>query len=256
MRKLDWSAKGWPRVFIFTALGTAICIAVAFAVDSFSFSTLTWRWGSDPINNLIIPLLVAPPFFLLLLSKMRQLLMAQHELAKIASTDSLTSLLNRRAFTEIVEGYIHRTEHRSNRSCDALLVIDVDHFKMVNDSYGHDAGDEALKLIAETICSALCNEDVTGRLGGEEFGVFIPNRPPDYISRIAEHIRSSITEVIFVPKGRRHQLSISVGGLIFEENLTFQELYKKADELLYLAKSNGRNRVELSTFKSNIADLP
>ncbi|CTQ54643.1 putative diguanylate cyclase YdaM [Roseibium album] len=254
MRNLDWSAKGWPRVYIFTALGTSVCIAVAFAVDSFSLSTMTWRWGSDPINNLVIPLLVAPPFFLLLLSKMRQLLISQHELAKIASTDSLTSLFNRRAFTENVEGYTHRMEQASNRSSNALLVIDVDHFKMINDSYGHDEGDKALKMIAETIGSGLCKEDLTGRLGGEEFGVFIPNRVPEYISEIAEQIRFSITQIEFLPKGRRHRLSISVGGIIFKEYTTFQELYKKADELLYFAKSNGRNRVELSTFAPGISD--
>ena len=102
----DWSAKGRARIIALTALGTVICIGFSFAFDSYSLVDGTWRWGSDPLNNLIIPLLLAPPFFYFLLSKMRQLSIAHHELMTIASTDSLTSLLNRRAFTEMVEGYL------------------------------------------------------------------------------------------------------------------------------------------------------
>ncbi len=248
MRKPDWSARGWARVFAATILGTLICIAIAFAVDSFSFATWTWRWGSDPINNLIIPLLVAPPFFFMLLAKMRQLSIAHQELAQVASTDSLTCLLNRRAFTEVVDGYIRRMEELSRQTSDALLVIDVDHFKTVNDRYGHDVGDEALVLVANTISSAICEADLAGRLGGEEFGVFLPGKAPESVSLIAERIRASVDNLTFAPGGEHHPLSISIGGVIFEECPSFRDLYRKADEQLYFAKRNGRNRVELNRF--------
>jgi len=246
--KLDWSARGRARVWAYTTIGTAICIAFAFAFDSYDFATGTWKWGKDPFNNLVIPLLLAPPFFYLLLSKMQQLAVAHTELMTVASTDSLTSLLNRRAFTEMVDGYMKRVEEaekfESRHAGGALLVIDVDHFKHVNDRFGHDTGDEALKLIAGTIRSAVRESDLVGRLGGEEFCVFIPGQSPEIASATAERIRRAVATTEFRPGGARHDLSVSVGGVAYDNHVPFSDLYRKADERLYAAKHNGRNRVD------------
>jgi len=247
--KLDWSARGWPRVFAFTFLGTAFCVAVAFAYDGYSFVTGTWHWGNDPLNNLILPLVLAAPLLFLLLSKMRLLAIAHHELMSVASTDGLTSLLNRRAFTEMVDGYLMRVKKMPQPSHGALLVIDVDHFKTVNDRFGHDRGDEALKLIARTIASTVRDADLVGRIGGEEFGVFLARQSPEGIPAVAERIRRSVNEAAFVADGHRHDLSVSVGGVIFDRSVPFDELYHDADERLYSAKNNGRNRVELCNFR-------
>jgi diguanylate cyclase len=246
--KLDWSARGWARACAFTVLGTAVCIAFAFAFDSYSFTTGTWQWGSDPINNLLIPLFLAPPIFFLLLNKMRQLAIAHQELFTLATTDSLTSLLNRRAFTEMVNGYLQQARQASMPSSGALLVIDVDHFKAVNDRFGHDGGDEALKLVAQTISSNVRETDLVGRMGGEEFSVFLPGQSPEQISTVAERIRSAISETAFVARGQHHRLSVSVGGVVFDHGASFADLYQGADERLYCAKRTGRNRVELRTF--------
>lgn len=245
LMKTDWSPRGWARVYAVTVMGTAICIAFSFAFDSYSFSSGTWRLGTDPQNNLLIPLLIAPPFFFLFLNKMRQLAIAHHELMTVAATDSLTSLLNRRAFTEMVSGYLRRVEEASTAPPDALLLIDVDHFKAVNDRFGHDRGDEALALIANTISANVRATDLVGRIGGEEFGVFIPEQSPERVSAVAERIRSAVNDAIFAPNGMTHRLSVSMGGVLFGERSSFAELYREADERLYLAKRNGRNRVEL-----------
>ena len=117
---LDWSAQGRARVFALMVLGTVICICLAFAIDSFDVATGGWRWGSDPINNFVIPALLCPPFFFLLLDKTRQLAIAHNELMTVAATDSLTSLLNRRAFTELVDGYLKRVEE-SDKQADGAL---------------------------------------------------------------------------------------------------------------------------------------
>ena len=86
--KLDWSPRGWARIYALMVLGTVMCIAFTFALDSFSFTNGTWRWGSDPINNLLFPGLIAPPFFFVLLNNMRQLAIAHHELsATLRSSD-------------------------------------------------------------------------------------------------------------------------------------------------------------------------
>ncbi len=244
--KIDWSRRSRARVWALTALGTLICIAVALAVDSFDFTTGGWRWGNRPINNFIIPMVLAPPFFLFLLHKMRQLAIAHAELMTVAATDSLTSLLNRRAFTELVDGYLKRIEESEREASGALLVIDVDHFKAVNDRFGHVTGDEALVLIARTIRETVRGTDLVGRIGGEEFGVFLPGRAPDVASALAERIRMAVAEAEFVPDGSRHALSISVGGVAFARAFLFTDLYRTADERLYVAKNNGRNRVEFS----------
>jgi diguanylate cyclase len=249
--KIDWSARSRARIYLFTVLGTAICIAVAFAFDSYSFVRGTWQWGADPLNNLIIPLLLAPPFFIFLLSQMRQLAIAHHELLSIATTDSLTALLNRRAFTETVDRHLARAQDAAAPTPGGLLVIDVDHFKMVNDNYGHDVGDEALKLVAASIRSAVRDTDLVGRMGGEEFCVFIPGLPPEHIRVLADRIRLAVSEAIFAPNSHRHYLAVSVGGVTFDHASTFSELYRGADQRLYRAKRMGRNRVDLTTHAAN-----
>jgi diguanylate cyclase len=248
--KLDWSPTGRARLYAFTVLGTAACIAFAYAFDGFSFRTGEWRWGAEPVNNFLIPLLIAPPFFFFLLNQMRQLAIAHRELLTIASTDSLTSLLNRRAFKEIVEEHLKRGGGSSPPAHGALLLIDVDHFKAVNDRFGHDGGDEALKLIASTISAAVRDTDLVARIGGEEFCVFIPGQSPADIRNLAERIRSAVSEMAFVAQGEHHPLSVSVGGVVFEREASFSDLYRGADERLYCAKRTGRNRVELRTVTS------
>jgi diguanylate cyclase (GGDEF)-like protein len=242
---LDLSARGRARVYLLTALGTLLCIAVAFLIDSYSWQTGAWRWGGNPINNLIIPLILAPPFFFILLSKLRELAIAHEELMMVASTDALTSCLNRRAFTAMVDGYLERIQDQKSKTEGALLVIDVDYFKAINDNFGHDCGDVALKLIADTIKGAVREIDLVGRIGGEEFSVFLPDLDPSLTPLVAERIRAAVDGVDFAPGGRRHELSVSVGGAIFYGNAAFSMLYKLADERLYEAKRNGRNRVEM-----------
>ncbi|MBE7186380.1 MAG: GGDEF domain-containing protein [Methylobacterium mesophilicum] len=254
--RLDLSARGRARVVVLTALGTLLCIAVAFAVDSFSVETWTWHWGSDPVNNLVIPLLLAPPFFFFLLNKLRELAEAHHELLVVSATDSLTSLLNRRAFTALVDAYLEKAEARLARTTGGLLVIDVDHFKAVNDSFGHESGDEALKLIADTIRSAVRETDIVGRLGGEEFCVFLPSGTVDATKQMAERIRLAVRAAPFAPEGKTHPLSVSVGGAHFEWKASFSDLYRHADRKLYSAKRNGRNRVEIDDLAAGTSRPP
>jgi diguanylate cyclase (GGDEF)-like protein len=242
--QLDFSARGRPRVYLLTVLGTLLCIGVAFLLDSYSLEE-GWRWGEDPINNLIIPLVLAPPFFYLLLSKLRELAIAHHELLVISATDSLTSCFNRRAFTTLVDGYLQKLEER-NRTAGALLVIDVDHFKAVNDNFGHDTGDEALRLIADVIRGSVRDGDIVGRLGGEEFSVFLPVSNARLTATIAERIRAAVQALRFAPFGQLHPLTVSIGGAGFIARISFRELYRNADERLYGAKRDGRNRIDIA----------
>jgi diguanylate cyclase len=244
-RRLDWSARGWPRVYVLTFVGTLICVAVAFAIDSYSFETGSWHLSDNWFNNIIIPLVLAPPFFFFLLFKLRELAIAHHELMHVAATDSLTSCLNRRAFTAMVDGYLERVTAEESKAGGALLIIDVDHFKVVNDRFGHDRGDEALKLIARTITAAVREIDLVGRIGGEEFSVFLPGMDPARTTLVAERIRMAVSEARFLPAGQPYSLSVSIGGAAFNRHVSFSELDRQADQRLYSAKRGGRNRVEI-----------
>lgn len=230
------------RVAMLTGVGTLVCIGVALAFDSYSPAE-GWRWGARPWNNVIIPLLLAPPLFYFLLSQMRQLSIAYGRLEAIASTDSLTSCLNRAAFATLVEAYLERFATSPERNQGAMLIIDVDHFKRINDEFGHDRGDEALTLVASSIRAVLRNVDIIGRLGGEEFSVFLPGASVEHCARLGDRIRQAVGELEFRPTGEPYPITVSVGAAPFSSATTFSELYRVADQHLYLAKKTGRNRV-------------
>jgi diguanylate cyclase len=254
-RFLDFSAVGRGRIVVLSTLGTLCCMAVAFGVDSYSFETGTWRWGSQPLNNVIIPLLLAPPFFGYLLGKQRELAIAHRELMVLASTDPLTSCLNRRAFTAMVDRYLDRIAAQEAGHSGALLVIDIDHFKTINDRFGHVCGDEALKAIAQAIRQALREFDIFGRIGGEEFSVFLPAVNRARAGIVADRIRTEVLATELNLGEGSCRLSVSVGGVTFDRETSFSELYRHADQRLYEAKRNGRNRVEIVHHASPVCPI-
>ena len=166
------------------------------------------------------------------------------EIKRLAVIDGLTGLYNRRHFFELAEKEFSATK-RYHRDL-ALLMIDVDHFKDFNDKYGHNTGDLVLKLVADTINNSLRKSDFCGRYGGEEFVILAPMTVSDQALIAAQRLRSSI-ENAKLPINNYSTLSItiSIGISVFSDTTeTLAELIKKADELLYKAKRNGRNRVE------------
>jgi diguanylate cyclase len=235
---IDLSPTSSLRVYAGTIAGTLLSMAIAMIVDSYSLQTGTWRWGSDPFNNILIPAIVAPPLLYILLSKMRELALAHQELLVASSTDSLTQCLNRRAFSAMVDGYLD-----SLQGDGALLVLDIDYFKSVNDRYGHSAGDEALTAVAASIRGVLRQGDLFARLGGEEFGILLPRATLSEAEATAERIRSQVANTTIMAENQALTLSISVGGVVFRRPAQFQALYRSADALLYGAKNQGRNRV-------------
>jgi diguanylate cyclase (GGDEF)-like protein len=198
------------------------------------------------VVDLALPLALTAPALYLLLSKIRQLAIVQEQLSVFASTDSLTDLMNRRAFITCVETALAPSRRRDATTLGALLVLDADHFKVINDRFGHDVGDEALRLIAAAIRGALRDRDIVGRVGGEEFSVFLPGTDGAEAQRIAERIRQAVAAIDFRPAGERHPLTVSVGGAVFARRIAFQDLYRIADRRLYAAKDAGRDRVDLA----------
>lgn len=165
-----------------------------------------------------------------------QLAAAHRRLSEKASRDDMTGMLNRESFFAVLD----RSRRKSDRG--ALLVIDADHFKAINDTYGHLTGDEALLLIAAAIRDGVRAGDVLGRIGGEEFGAFLIGAGEEEARIVAERIRQGVESVRFRPaEGRSMPLTVSIGGTVCGQDSTISELMRIADSYLYTAKNGGRN---------------
>ena len=177
------------------------------------------------IVDIVLPIMLAVPLLLFFTSKLRELAIAHKRLTIFASTDSLTQVMNRAAFSTLVDAYLTQVRVAEEKAKGALLIIDADNFKSVNDRFGHDRGDEALVTIAKSIKAMLRAHDLVGRLGGEEFGVFLPGASPEQAATVAERIRESVHAATFTPAGAEHHLSVSVGGAIFERELPYRRTF-------------------------------
>jgi len=166
-----------------------------------------------------------------------------------AHTDALTGLANRRHFFEMAEAELLRT-----RRYDAplsLLMIDIDHFKEMNDTHGHRAGDRVLQNLARTCLEVLRNVDVAGRVGGEEFAVLLPETELAGAMEVAERLREAVEKsAVDREEGRALRITVSVGVAILEAHSNLDTLLSQADTALYDAKHQGRNRVCAFTRKS------
>jgi two-component system chemotaxis response regulator CheY len=167
----------------------------------------------------------------------------------LAMHDTLTGLFNRRAIQERAEADLSRALREQTPLSVALL--DIDHFKAVNDTHGHDVGDQALRLVAEVLTANIRGYDAVGRWGGEEFLVVLPGDSLIDAAIVAERIRVSVTEITLeLAGGKRLPLTASLGIASWpgtaSQPLTLDQLIHQADEALYRAKSEGRNRVCLA----------
>jgi diguanylate cyclase (GGDEF)-like protein len=164
------------------------------------------------------------------------------EVGRLAITDDLTGIFNRRHFFEVAENRFAHAQ-KINRPISALIV-DLDHFKRFNDSYGHVIGDQVLRETARLMCSALRDSDVIGRYGGEEFAILLPETDTKSAVYVAERLIAHVADVpIETEAGKLSiQLSVGVAGMS-KETPTLHSLIVRADEAMYLAKSAGRNRV-------------
>lgn len=164
------------------------------------------------------------------------------ELHQLSITDPLTNLYNRRYFFEITKNVLQLSKR--NNTSDAFLMIDIDFFKKINDTHGHQAGDFILKNLSKYLKSFVRSSDILARLGGEEFGLFLHNISVNDARRIAQNICSSISQEKFLYNNISIQITLSIGLATFKEKIgTIDTLYEEADQNLYLAKTTGRNRV-------------
>ncbi|OAM77160.1 GGDEF domain-containing protein [Devosia elaeis] len=235
------SRQAWQRVFRVTGLLTAIAIVLSIVITNVIMETFSQGINVQGlIVSIVTPAMLGGPSIGFIIFRQEQLRIVNERLRKLATYDWLTDCLNRGAFTTDVSAALNA----ANAPC-ALLVIDVDHFKAINDNHGHDRGDDALRLIASTLRETAGPDLPIGRLGGEEFGIFLPRAKAGETARLAEKLRLAVGRLAVATDGNICPLSISIGGATMHGPTDFRTLYRMADACLYQAKSAGRDRVAL-----------
>jgi diguanylate cyclase (GGDEF)-like protein len=164
------------------------------------------------------------------------------ELIDLAVHDGLTGFFNRRHFRMLLDEQVERARGGVHL---AVLIVDLDHFKQINDHFGHLVGDQVIASVSQVIRDLSHSSCQHGRLGGEEFAVALPEATEDEACRFAEQIRAGIAQHRFEIRGAPHEITASVGVAIWAAPMASSaDLLRLADERLYRAKANGRNRVE------------
>jgi diguanylate cyclase (GGDEF)-like protein len=199
----------------------------------------SWINVATPIMIAVLPVIGTTAFLLMCSERIRR----QWEHA--ASTDYLTGLANRRTMTDAGENRF--TSSRQTGTGLALAVIDIDHFKSVNDQYGHDVGDSALKHVASRLEAACRGPELAARQGGEEFVVLLDHVDTDGAHAAGERLRQAVEAETFATRDLSLKITVSIGvAVLNQDDADFDNLLRRADAALYVAKAGGRNRVEVA----------
>lgn len=219
-------------------------------VGSFEIYQDMTRFRSDVIKGvslailtlLLILLTVFYIAFKIVKHTTSELVLAQDELQSLATIDSLTSVYNRHYIFKQLKIEAARVFREKGKL--SIVLIDLDFFKKINDSYGHQVGDEVLQEVAKTIQNNIREYNTVGRYGGEEFLILLPNSDSDSAVEIAERIRQSIEDIVIECDKQILSITISAGvSTLSYPEVNIERLIKRADDALYIAKGNGRNKV-------------
>ncbi|WP_235869408.1 sensor domain-containing diguanylate cyclase [Veronia nyctiphanis] len=172
----------------------------------------------------------------------QQLRIAKTRAEREARTDPLTGLPNRRSFFENAQAFLLRSRRKNDPSV-YLLMIDIDHFKRINDTYGHAAGDAILHDVAKILKGVVRCTDLISRLGGEEFAIVMEGVTDSEAQKLTERLHFAIENNEFTHNQQVMSVTISIGSASWDQNLTLDQLMRKADNALYDAKSQGRNQI-------------
>jgi diguanylate cyclase (GGDEF)-like protein len=234
----------WPAIFMLFAHGALFLLRTPL-VAVLPWSVTSQVYGSVWLTVLSFEALlftISIAFILLAMAKERTEL--RHRTA--AMVDPLTGIANRRSFLQ--EAALIAKRHTADPRPTAVLVIDLDHFKSINDRFGHALGDRVLELFSETARQSIRSSDLIGRLGGEEFAAVLYDTNRDKAVAVAERIRESFAQVSLEVDSRPVCATVSIGLVHCQDAvLDVPQLLAQADQALYYAKERGRNRVEIAS---------
>lgn len=238
------------RDFLKESLRTGAMITLGAMVMALSLTWLTTRHlGPDIyvqalVTAALLPLLIAPVCYFF---TVRQGLVSHRQMLEInqlAHTDEMTGLPNRRAFMREAASRFSKTDFEEFGLC--ILLIDLDHFKSVNDRYGHDVGDKTLIHVAREIESTAPRGSLVARLGGEEFAVLLPFEALSELHQYGEQMRARVASRPCIHDGVGIRVTISIGAGIATREDTVSSVLTRADCALYAAKDQGRNRFSMA----------
>jgi diguanylate cyclase (GGDEF)-like protein len=240
----DMASEQYPaRKFFAIALflhGTFTCFRVLLFTGGAIGPMFAHVWWNNAQLILVEQLIMSPLVGLGIL-----LLVNEKHVSKLkvlAEQDFLTGIFNRRAFLGALQRACHQTQKAKQPL--SILVMDVDHFKNINDTHGHSVGDEVLKKITALINGSLRHGDVLGRVGGEEFAVFLPNTDANAALAIAQRIRAKVCSEPLMLDSTPIVCSVSIGVSVLKAGDSMDAALRHGDRAMYLAKTHGRNRVE------------
>ena len=174
----------------------------------------------------------------------------QNELKLLASTDSMTKLYNRRYFTKISE-YTLKLSKRENHNV-SIIMLDIDKFKNVNDTYGHQVGDDVIIMLANKLMEHQRKSDIVCRYGGEEFVVLLPNTSIEGANSVAKKIREDVEQLTIKLDSKKElnfTISLGISQVDMKNDINIESALKSADDALYEAKNSGRNKICISNIK-------
>jgi diguanylate cyclase (GGDEF)-like protein len=237
----------WPAIFLLFAHGALYLLRTPLAAMLPWVPTGDLMFESVWLTVLSFEALlftIAIAFILLAMAKER----TEHRHKTAAPIDPLTGLANRRAFLEDGEAQLNR--QATDPHPTAAMLLDLDHFKSINDRFGHAIGDRVLEIFAEVASGCVRRMDLFGRLGGEEFGALLIDTTRERAQVVAEEIRARFAAATREVDGRPVEGTVSIGIVISHDAvLDLSALLAQADHALYRAKDNGRNRVEVASIE-------
>jgi len=216
--------------------------------------TAAWPTATSDAWRVLVPAAAAITLVSLTALGIKALSAREHRLRQQASVDPLTGLLNRRSFLELSSKEEARSRRRDYEL--AVLMVDIDHFKRINDTYGHASGDAVIRALAEMCGRALRPSDIVARYGGEEFVISLPETGLEPARLVADRLRQSVSDATVTADGAAIRFAVSIGIAICSRGSSLATAMRSADEALYVAKRNGRNRVELAPAATALPATP
>lgn len=236
-----FAVEEWPATMALVALNLFIFLVLQFGhwPAHPSFALLNARASEQMIQSMVVSCVL----ILILMTMLTEIAAADNEnrLIRLAETDPLTGLANRRQFRQALEAEGSRMAREGGSF--VLGVFDLDHFKRVNDEWGHDAGDQALVHIGHVVQGQLRAYDLVARTGGEEFVLLLPHTDLVEANLVVERIRQALVSDPFTYGGHARVITVSIGLALVTDAATIDQRLRQADEAMYQAKHEGRNRV-------------
>ncbi|MDH5517375.1 MAG: GGDEF domain-containing protein [Gammaproteobacteria bacterium] len=229
------------RAGIITSILSIIIILISDGVFELALTRSTLQGA---IIGLVISSALASIHVLIVSDFEKKLISKNRELEVLATIDGLTGVVNKRMFSEMAEKYIETASRKNNPL--SFLYLDLDHFKKINDEYGHHVGDTILIKFADVVRECLRKSDLLGRVGGEEFAVILFDADLNAAKLVAEKIRAAVEISGYQYENQRVQITTSIGMTkMASVTDTLESMQQRADQALYKAKASGRNRIEV-----------